>query len=122
MRLPLIIRQPGGPRGITNTAFVSRIDSLPTFLDFAGVKSPTNPAAPARLGRSFLPVLEQSSLPPNEWQEVFGSHTFSRVTNYYPHASFELEDGNTTETSAGRLTFLFGGYLCFGIMGGDQET
>jgi N-sulfoglucosamine sulfohydrolase len=57
---------------------VSYVDIVPTFLDYAGVASATRPGR----GRSILPVLDNPSLP--GWDQVFGSHTFHELTNYYP--------------------------------------
>ena len=82
VRLPLIIRCPQGVPGVRNPNLVSFIDILPTFLDWAGGAT-TQTAAPKRLGRSILPILDKSSLQ-DSWLRVFGSHTFHEITNYYP--------------------------------------
>ncbi|CAL5867078.1 uncharacterized protein PFLUO_LOCUS1290 [Penicillium psychrofluorescens] len=82
IRLPLIIRQPGGTPGIQNPNLVSYIDILPTILDWAGYRE-SQAAEPQRRGRSLLPILASSSLD-DAWTQVFGSHTFHEITNYYP--------------------------------------
>ena len=53
IRVPLIVRGPGVPRGASRQQFASHVDLLPTLLDYAGI--------PARRewnieGRSLLPV------------------------------------------------------------------
>lgn len=102
--LPLIVRQPGGPQGVANPNMVSWIDFLPTFLDWAGLKSNasqeqggyvtpgsgmaaiSSSKSPPRRGRSFLGILRESErLPSSQWQHrVFGSHTFHELQNYWP--------------------------------------
>jgi N-sulfoglucosamine sulfohydrolase len=79
MRLPLLVRSPAQTRrGVVCNGMVSWADLAPTVLDFAGV-----PFAVARFhGRSFLPILEESS--PSGWDEVHASHTFHEITMYYP--------------------------------------
>ena len=85
VRLPLIVRLPGGQAG-TSSAMVSYIDVLPTLLDFSGVvpaefQSVNKAGAPSRRGRSIIPILRGTSDDPTE---VYGSHTFHELTNYYP--------------------------------------
>lgn len=80
LKLPCIVRNPAAKkRGVVSKAFVSWVDIAPTILDFADLQ-------PAQIqnshGRSFLPVLEQEA--PNDWDEVYASHTFHEVTMYYP--------------------------------------
>jgi N-sulfoglucosamine sulfohydrolase len=82
VRLPLIINHPQGMPGVRNPNFVSFIDILPTFLDWAGNATTSNTTS-QRLGRSILPILNESS-PQEGWTQVFGSHTFHEITNYYP--------------------------------------
>ncbi|KAF2253859.1 alkaline phosphatase-like protein [Trematosphaeria pertusa] len=79
VRLPLIVRRPGVQAGIANPNMVSFIDILPTLLDWAGASH----LRADRLGRSFLDILEQEHVL-QEWTQVFGSHTFHEITNYYP--------------------------------------
>ena len=83
--LPLIARQPGAQGRSSVNGMVSFIDILPTCLEYCGIEPVTKAGAPALQGRSFLPLLlEASTAPPDEWSQVFGSHTFHRVTEYYP--------------------------------------
>lgn len=80
VRLPLIIRHPHITPAVSDN-MVSYVDILPTILDYvdhAGVVDPKQ----KRLGRSLLPSLGTNKLP--GYDEVFGSHTFHEVTNYWP--------------------------------------
>lgn len=79
VHLPLITRRPGGRQGVANPNLVSFTDLLPTMLDWAGAR----PDKSRRLGRSLLPILESETLL-EDWQVVFGSHTFHQITNYWP--------------------------------------
>jgi N-sulfoglucosamine sulfohydrolase len=80
LRLPCVVRHPEAQRrGVVSQAMVSWVDIAPTILEYAGVMPPRR----AKLhGRSWLPILEQES--PNDWNEVYASHTFHEVTMYYP--------------------------------------
>ncbi|RMD41752.1 hypothetical protein DV735_g3348, partial [Chaetothyriales sp. CBS 134920] len=100
--LPLIIRNPSSSEafGVRNHNLVSFVDILPTFLDWAGysnkstnastatavtITETTETESPIRLGRSLLPILHHrhhQALP--GWTQVYGSHTFHEVSNYYP--------------------------------------
>ena len=84
IHLPLIVRQPGGQKGLANPNMVSFVDILPTMLDWAGLPLSYKSAesqSPARRGRSFLPILSQSELiSKSGWQhEIYGSHTFRKL-------------------------------------------
>ncbi len=79
LRLPLIVAAPNARRqGITNDAMVHWPDILPTVIDWMGVPGPSYPLH----GRSLLPILEQEA--PAGWDEIFFSHTFHEINNYYP--------------------------------------
>jgi N-sulfoglucosamine sulfohydrolase len=80
MHLPLLVRSPHHPRGGTTCdALVTWADLMPTILDFAGVRWEDR----GLHGRSFRRVL--GAEPPDDWpQEVYASHTFHEITNYYP--------------------------------------
>jgi N-sulfoglucosamine sulfohydrolase len=79
LRLPLVVRTPWQEKqGVVNDACVSWVDLTPTILDMVGA-TPDNYAFH---GRSFAPVLEESS--PNGWDECYASHTFHEITMYYP--------------------------------------
>ncbi|KAB5515376.1 alkaline-phosphatase-like protein [Coniochaeta sp. 2T2.1] len=111
VRLPLIIRQPdlAASVGVTNPNLVSFVDILPTLLDWAGVNTTLHPAAdtsPRRLGRSILPIMDRTSIAPG-WQQVFGSHTFHEVTNYYPTRFLRNERYKYHRNVAWKLDFPF---------------
>lgn len=80
MNLPLVVRSPLHHKsGIACDGLVTWADLMPTILDFAGAYH--NPKA--FHGRSFKDILDQES--PKQWrEEVFASHTFHEITNYYP--------------------------------------
>jgi N-sulfoglucosamine sulfohydrolase len=79
IRLPLIVRRPGGKaHGVVSQAMVSWTDVLPTVLDWANVKAPSY----GLQGRSFLKVLDEER--PDGWDEVYASHQFHEITMYYP--------------------------------------
>jgi N-sulfoglucosamine sulfohydrolase len=86
--LPLIVKKPNAKPGVVNPNLISYIDFLPTLIDWAGAKDKVSSGgkSPPRLGRSFLPILESSeALPAEKWQQqIFGSHTFHEVQNYWP--------------------------------------
>ncbi|KAJ5696979.1 hypothetical protein N7536_007391 [Penicillium majusculum] len=81
VRLPLIIKHPKLKPAV-NSDMVSYVDILPTLLDYVGHPGVVDPAK-KRLGNSLLPILGTNAKP-SEWNQVFGSHTFHEVTNYWP--------------------------------------
>lgn len=98
--LPLIVRDPTLKRqGTTNDKLVTWVDIAPTVLEWCGVEP--NSSAPVRPaenvgrvaaggalrpyplhGRSFLGKIDQPSSA--DQGEIFLSHTFHEITNYYP--------------------------------------
>lgn len=80
MALPCIVRSPlHDSRGTTCDGLISWTDITPTILDIAGIDI----ADACYHGRSFAGILDQQS--PKNWRdEVFASHTFHEITNYYP--------------------------------------
>lgn len=91
VRLPLLVRKPGGKPGVVNPNMISFLDILPTCLEWAGcpdeqVRTKDTGKSPQRRGDSFLRVLGAGErLPVEQWkQHVFGSHTFHEVQNYWP--------------------------------------
>ena len=80
MGLPLIVRSPlHTSRGGSCDGLVTWADLTPTILDLAGVAAPEN----SFHGRSFAGIIDEPS--PENWRdEVFASHTFHEITNYYP--------------------------------------
>lgn len=86
IHLPLIVRAPrAAHRGIRNNAMVSWIDITPTILDWAGVSPPQGYRYLPLPGRSLLPILEQTE--PSGWDEVFATHSFHEIDQYYPTRS-----------------------------------
>lgn len=78
-RGPLIILNPDlGGRAVLNRALVSWVDLMPTMLDFCGV-----PVPEGLPGRSLLSILAEES--PTGFDQVFFSHCFHEVVNYYPY-------------------------------------
>lgn len=107
VRLPLIVRQPNGPNGLKNPNLVSYVDILPTVLDWARFPGRTpKENSPRRRGRSILPVLGCNTVQ-GEWTQVFGSHTFHEVTNYYPTRFIRTERYKYHRNVAWQLQFPF---------------
>ena len=86
IRLPLVVRAPGmKAQGLRNRAMVSWIDITPTILDWTGVAPPAAYRYLPLPGRSILPILEQTD--PKDWNEVFATHSFHEINQYYPMRS-----------------------------------
>ncbi len=62
MRVPLMVRAPGGKRGQSPSHMAVNIDIAPTILDYAGVAK-----AETMQGRSLRPILEGAA--PSDWRE-----------------------------------------------------
>ena len=91
VRLPLLVRQPGGESGVVNPNMISFLDILPTCIDWAGahdsdIRTPHTGKSPKRKGTSFIRVLGEGAVVSSErWtQHIFGSHTFHEIQNYWP--------------------------------------
>lgn len=105
VHLPLIFKVPGKATGIANSNLVSFTDLVPTFLDWSGAgEQPSG----ARQGRSLLPILDQTDVLP-DWQQVFGSHTFHEITNYYPTRFLRTPRYKYHRNVAWQLDFPFSG-------------
>jgi N-sulfoglucosamine sulfohydrolase len=80
MNLPCIVKSPiHKNKGKACDALVTWADLTPTILDFAGAK--TEPSK--FFGKSFKRVIDRES--PLDWRdEIYASHTFHEITNYYP--------------------------------------
>jgi N-acetylglucosamine-6-sulfatase len=63
-RVPLVIRGPGVPRGVTRSQMALNNDLAPTFASWAGVRPPNFVD-----GRSLAPLLSAS--PPASWRTAF---------------------------------------------------
>ena len=86
IHLPLIVRAPGASkRGTRNRAMVSWIDIAPTILDWTGVAPPKDYRYLPLPGRSILPILGETD--PKGWDEVFATHSFHEIDQYYPTRS-----------------------------------
>ena len=110
VRLPVIVKMPQSKGGIVNENMISYVDFLPTLLDWAGAKDRSAKAnSPPRLGRSFLPIMGSSTLlPVDKWQhQVFGSHTFHEVQNYWPTRYLRTHRYKYHRNIAWRLDFPF---------------
>lgn len=92
IHLPLIVRAPGdaAAAGLRNRAMVSWIDIAPTVLDWAGVAPPADYPYLPLPGRSLLPILAQPD--PAGWDEVFATHSFHEINQYYPMRSLRTRD------------------------------
>ena len=90
---PLIIINPeAGKQGVVCNAMVHWVDFFPTIMEWCGMKDiPPHTHAPSgwkflpdkRPGRSMMPALEETD--PAGWDEVYFSHNFHEVTNYFPY-------------------------------------
>ena len=78
VRVPFVVRQPGGPKGAVNPALVAFTDITPTILDWTDSKFDDYPLQ----GRSILPVIAQPTTP--DWDYAFLSHVGHDVFAYYP--------------------------------------
>jgi arylsulfatase A-like enzyme len=65
-RVPLIVRGPGVPEGLTLEHLVLNNDLAPTFADLAGAKVPSFVD-----GRSLAPLLDAEPTPPKDWRRAF---------------------------------------------------
>lgn len=77
LRVPLLIRAPGGRRAQVSSAMAVNIDLAPTMLDYAGVA-----VAPTMQGRSLRPILEGRT--PRDWRR-------SMYYAYYENSWAELK-------------------------------
>ena len=105
VNLPFIVRVPGATESVVNPNMVSYVDVLPTILEYIGQAYENNQPSP-RLGRSFLPILSITDEIP-EWGQVFGSHTFHEITNYWPTRYIRTRRYKYHRNIAWRLDFPF---------------
>jgi N-acetylglucosamine-6-sulfatase len=63
IHVPLLVRGPGVPRGLTVEALTLSVDFAPTFAELAGATLPAQPD-----GRSFVPFLKGQ--PPASWRQA----------------------------------------------------
>jgi N-sulfoglucosamine sulfohydrolase len=84
MRLPCIVKRPDQTEpGTVSDALVSWVDITPTVLDFAGIRWPVESGFKVH-GKSIRPLLEQTDRPKDWREELYASHTFHGLTQYYP--------------------------------------
>ena len=83
----------------------SYVGIFPTIFDFVS-NSGREDAAKKRLGRSLLPFIGLETAMPN-WNEIFGSHTFHEVTNYWLTRSIRERRHKYHRNIAWRLEFPF---------------
>lgn len=102
--LPLIVRRPGQSPAVSPN-MISYVDILPTILDFVGGNDKVKDDK-RRLGRSFLPILTVAE-ELAEWGEVYGSHTFHEITNYWPTRYVRTRRHKYHRNIAWRLDFPF---------------
>jgi N-sulfoglucosamine sulfohydrolase len=102
--LPLIIRHPRIKRAVSQN-LISYVDILPTVLDYAGHSGIVDQSK-KRLGRCLIPLLGNDSTLP-DWNQVFVSHTFHEVTNYWPTRFIRNRRYKYHRNLAWRLDFPF---------------
>lgn len=85
VRVPFIVRQPGGLRGVVNEALVAFTDITPTVLDWTGTQAP----AQEFHGRSILSILNDPH--PAGWDSVILSHVGHDIFAYYPMRTLRQE-------------------------------
>ncbi|KAF2164679.1 hypothetical protein M409DRAFT_56492 [Zasmidium cellare ATCC 36951] len=112
IHLPLIVRHPGSKKGAVNPNMISFIDILPTMLDWAGLDlamKGKDGLSPPRRGRSFLPIIDrEDEVDASTWQhEVYGSHTFHEMQNYWPTRILRTKQYKYHRNIAWRLDFPF---------------
>jgi N-sulfoglucosamine sulfohydrolase len=107
MCLPCIVRSPlHRNRGATCDGLVTWADLTPTILDFAGAD--VDPAS--FHGMSFRGIIDEES--PAGWrEEVFASHSFHEVTNYYPMRVVRTRKHKFIWNIAWKLDYSFAGDL-----------
>jgi len=76
MRMPFIVRYPGGVKVGRSDAIVENIDYGPTMLDFAGVKTPDY-----MHGRSFKPILKTGK-EPEDWKDAAYYHYWMHMAHH----------------------------------------
>lgn len=100
IHLPMIVRSPAQKeRNVVNDALVSWVDITPTILQWTGVAAPSN-----RLpGHSLLPILDSQH--PVGWNEVFASHNFHEIDQYYPMRAVRTRNYKLIKNLAHQLPY-----------------
>jgi N-sulfoglucosamine sulfohydrolase len=99
LHLPLIVHAPGVGGGAVCDAMVSWVDIAPTILAWTGTAGPRQ----ALPGRSLLPLLGQRSAP--GWDEIFASHEFHEINQYYPMRAIRTRTRSYIENLAWQLPY-----------------
>lgn len=89
LRVPLLIRWPGGAAPSVQDAIALNIDLAPTFLDVAGISAPASVQ-----GRSLRPLL--AGRPPAGWRRSF-------FYEYFKEANFAAPTVLATRTTTAKL-------------------
>ncbi len=101
LRLPFVVCNPVQiRRGVVCEAMIVFTDVVPTVLEWMRV---ARPRASKAVGRSLLPILEQTS--PPAWNEVYASQSFHEVTMYYPMRSVRTRTHRLIVNFANPLPF-----------------
>ncbi|WPJ95379.1 sulfatase [Coraliomargarita algicola] len=103
MRLPCIVKAPtSSPQQGESGELIAWYDIAPTILDYAGVPQLSD----HMFGESFRPLLEGNT---SDWmrEEVYASHTFHEITNYYPMRVIRSKKYKFIWNVAHPLTFSF---------------
>ncbi|MDQ8206370.1 sulfatase [Coraliomargarita sp. SDUM461003] len=103
MQLPCIIKSPAQEQGgVEQDGLIAWYDIAPTILDYAGIVEKSEPM----FGQSFRALLENR---PADWtrREIYASHTFHEITNYYPMRVVRSHKHKFIWNVAHPLTFSF---------------
>jgi N-sulfoglucosamine sulfohydrolase len=106
MRLPCVVHVPGAGNSKCHTnGLITWADITPTVLDYAGsAESPEN-----FFGDSLRPLLEGDD---ENWRdEIYASHTFHEITNYYPMRVIRTGKFKFIWNIAWKLDYSFGSDL-----------
>jgi arylsulfatase A-like enzyme len=87
VQVPLIVRAPGGPRGVRRPELVRSFDVTPTILDYAGIA----PAARPMEARSFRPALAGGRF--NGPREVYAGFPSRRMLRTERYKLLRYRDG-----------------------------
>ncbi len=83
LNVPMIVARPGG-KGRVSDVLVHTPDIVPTAIEWMGLKPPEYPLH----GRSMMPLIDSDN---TGRREIFFSHTFHEVNNYYPFRGVRTE-------------------------------
>jgi len=113
VRVPLIVRGPGVPAGVTREQMTLNIDFAPTFAELAGIPVPASVD-----GRSLVPLLRAAPPPRGAWRQAFLMERgwFGRpnaptikMARETPQSSLEPPDQDAAEPAAANTSPAFDG-------------